>query len=422
LAAVDFALRAKNSKSPRDFFASLLSASLMTSAKTGSLPLLLPWAIAIFPSLKLIFRRPVSTAGVCVVTVFASFLPTAVLNAHFCGDWSGVTLEGDQPHGNSFFRTGANVALITVQNLTPPVFPQAGAWNQSVQKVLPAHLSLRLHQTMTESEAAEFHAEEMQTEEAAGLGFGVTLLFFVSIAAAAARRSGSFLNFQAHSPKTGWQTAVRFAPWISLVALLSQSEVYPIGRILAPYYALLIPFFLAGPAHTQLVRQRWWRWSAFAVFVMAAGLLMVSPARPLFPVGMLLEKIQAAAAQHSSLARIETVYSVYRDRNDAFAPARDALPPEVTVLGLITYDDPETSLWRPFGSRRIEHVCPGDTVVDLKARGIEYILVSEDAFKKHFPDSLDDWLKKTDAQVVRKIPLNLRAAQGPMDWYLVRLN
>jgi hypothetical protein len=416
LAAVDFALRAKISKSPGDFFASILAAALMTGAKTSNLPLLLPWAVAILPSLKIFLRRPLAMAGVCFIAIFASFLPTAVLNAHFCGDWSGVTLESDQPHGNSFFRTGANAVLVTVQNLAPPVFPQADAWNQFVQKKLPVHLNLRLHQTMTESAAAEFRTEEMQTEEAAGLGFGVTLLFLASVAVAAAKRGGAFFNFRSNSPEVIWKTGIRLTPWISLLALLSQSEVYPVGRILAPYYALLLPLFLTNPAHGQLVKKCWWRAAAFTVFVIAAGLLIVSPARPLFPAQTILAKMKNVPE------RVREVYSVYAARNDAFAPAKKILPTDLKILGLVTYDDPETSLWRPFGSRRIEHICPQDTASDLKAHGVGYILVKTDGFEQRFGISSGDWIKKMDAQTIQKISLNLRASTGPTDWYLVKLN
>ena len=96
LAAVDFALRVKNSGSPRDFFASVLAAAVMTSAKTSNLPLLLPWAIALLPSLKLILRRPLWTVAVCVLALVASVLPSMVLNQKFSGDWSGAELA----HGN----------------------------------------------------------------------------------------------------------------------------------------------------------------------------------------------------------------------------------------------------------------------------------------------------------------------------------
>jgi hypothetical protein len=423
LAAVDFAMRAKISKSPRDFFAAILAAALMTGAKTSNLPLLLPWAIAILPSFKLIFRWPLRTAAISVIALFASVLPILVFNAYYYhGDWAGLSAEGDNKKGNMILRTAANTTLMAVQNLTPPVFSSANAWNHAVQQIMPAGLNSRLHQAVVESEAAEFHVEEMQIEENAGLGFGVTLLLLISIAVSAAKCGGAFFNLRFNSSDAIWQTSVRLAPWISLVALLSQSEVYPIGRILAPYYALLLPFFLACPAQERIVTQRWWRLSAFAVFVMAAGLLIVSPARPLFPVGMFLEKIHAAAAQHPSLARVATVYSVYAARNDVFAPAREVLPPGVKILGLITYDDPETSLWRPFGSREIKHVSPGDTAADLKARGVEYILVKPEVLEKLFHSSTEEWQEKMNAQAVKKIPLNLRAAQGPMDWYLVKLN
>jgi hypothetical protein len=421
LAAIDFALRAKKSGSARDIFSSILAAALMTSAKTSDLPLLLPWGIAILPSLILILRRPVCTTAVCVVAIFASFLPTAALNAHFCGDWTGWKAEGVKA-GNPILLAASNAGLIMVQNLSPPVFPIANKWNHAVQQIVPAGLNARLHELVAEPGAAEFHAEEMQIEENAGLGFGVTLLVLISIAAKAIKCQGSFLNLQFDSPNAVWLTAIRLTPWISLLALLSQSEVYPIGRILAPFYTLLLPLFLAGPAHEQLVKQCWWRLSAFAVFILAAGLLVISPARPLFPVGMLLEKIHATTDRHPAAARIESVYSVYASRNDAFAPAKEILPEGLKILGLVTYDDPETSLWRPFGSREIKHVSPRDTAADLKAMGVEFVLLKTEGFEGRFGCSPNDWVARMNAQVVQKIPLHLRAGEDPTDWWLVKLN
>jgi hypothetical protein len=421
LAAVDFALRAKKSGAASDIFSSILAAALMTSAKTSDLPLLLPWGIAMLPSLKLILRWPVRTMAVCVIAIAASFLPTAILNAHYCGDWSGWKAEGVAARNPALLAAG-NAGLITVVNLTPPVFPIANKWNQAVQRIMPAGLNARMHELVAEPEAAEFHVEEMQVEENAGLGFGVTLLFLISIAAAALKRGVVFLSLQFNTTDAAWRTSLRLAPWISLLALLSQSEVYPIGRILAPYYALLLPFFLASAAHAQFVRQCWWRLSAFAVYILAAGLLIISPARPLFPVGMFLEKMHAAEAQHPALARIETVYSVYAARNDAFAPAKEILPPGLKILGLVTYDDPETSLWLPFGSRRIVHARPQDSSADLKALGVEYVLVKTEGFEGRFGCSMDDWIIRLNAKIDQKVSLRLRAGSPVSDWWLVKLN
>ena len=421
LAAVDFALRARISKSPRDLYSSLLAAMLLTSAKASDLPLLLPWAIAILPSLKLFFRRPALSLAVGAVAIFASLLPTAILDVHYCGDWSGVTLEGDQANSDVFLRTGANITLMAIENLTPPIFPPAEVWNRKVQEYIPAGLSSRLHQAFTEPEAAEFRVQEMQIEDAAGIGFGVTILLLVSVAVAAQRCGGSSWGGQFGSAKTLWRTGIRFAPWISMLVLLSQSTLHPIARISAPYYLLLIAALLVCPAQEWLVKRCWWRVSAMTVFFLGAVLLVVSPARPLVPVKMFLAEIRVFAAHHALLERVGSVYTVFQERNDAFAPARDALPSGLKVLGLVTYDDPETSLWRPFGSRRIVHVCPADTAADLKAGGVEYILVKGEAFGKWFPAPMDDWLKKINARVVKTISLQLRAAAGPTDWYLVKL-
>ena len=420
LAAVDFALRAKSSRSQRDCFTSVLAAALLTSAKATNLPLLLPWAVAILPSLKPALRRPIMTAGICVIAIFASFLPTAVLNAHFCNDWTGCRAEGIPQRNNLALRTAGNLALITFQNLTPPVFPPAEAWNRCVQKVMPAALNLRLHQNFVEPNAAELRVQELQIEETAGMGFGVTVLALASVLLAA-RRGGFRLSLQLDSAEAAWRTGVRLAPWVSLLVLLSQSGVYPIDRILAPYYLLLAPLFFTGAAHARLVRKRGWRVAAFAVFVIAAVPLFLTPARPLIPVDVYLRKKQFSVEQHPLLARAQVAYSVYADRNDAFAPVRAFLPPDLQILGLVTCDDPETSLWRPFGSRRIKHVCPEDTAADLKRRGIEYVLVKTADFEAWFGCSPADWIERMHAQVLQKIPLRLRAGSPVSDWYLVEL-
>ncbi len=417
LAAIDFALRSKNSKQSTELSYSILAAALMTSTKFSNLPLLLPWVIALLPSIKIFLQRPIPMAAVCFIAFFASFLPKAIINEHFCHDWSGVSMENDQPHGNLFAHVAANAGLVTVLNFTPPIFPEADKWNLFVQKTLPpGWLNI-----LTEPAAAGFCAPDMQTEESAALGLGVTVLLVISIGFAVLHHRKSFFQLQFNSPDILWQKAIVLAPWLSMLALLARSEVYPIGRILAPYYLLLLPLLLASPAQERLVKKLWWRIAVFIVFVVSAALLILSPARPLFPAVTILEKIQARHPDSRIVARAQKVYSIYHNRNHAFAPVIDDLPPGLKTLGFIGYDDPETSLWHPFGSRKIVHVCPNDSASDLKACGIEYILAKDDMFDKQFP-GLDNWLKKMNAQVVQDIHLDLRVTYNPKDWYLIKLN
>ena len=411
LASVDFALRTKQTRSARDFFTSALAVALTTAAKTPNLPLLLPWAVAVLPCLGLMKRWPLRTAVVGIMVLMASILPTAILNLYYCGDWSGWRLEAGPNKLSPVFLVGANTGLISLQNLAPPVFPFDERWHDILSR-LPRALREQMDHGL-ESGVRTFDLPQLQMEENAGLGFGVCVLLIISTVAA---RLVSSSRSASTSRAAFWQTLVRWSPLVSLLFLMTQSNATAVAREITPYYALMLPILLANTGHERLVRRRWWRAAALVVFPIAAGLLVVSPARPLFPVQTILEKMPNVPA------RPREVYSVYHERNDAFAPVRAVLPPDVKVLGLITYDDPETSLWRPFGSRRIEHVCPQDTAADLKRRGIEYILVKPDTFGAAPGASPDNWCKRMNAQVIRKIPLNLRASCGVLDWYLVKLN
>lgn len=410
LAAMDFALRARVSHSSRDFFASVLAAALMTSAKPSNLPLLLPWALAMLPSAALMLRWPVRAALVAAVAALASFLPTMLLNVHFCGDWTGLKVETGVSPANPLFRIGTNAFLLGLMNFNFPINPLAGWWNAFFVRHVPAVLAARWGHTM-ESGVRSFAVGDLQMEESAGLGFGLGILLVVSLLAVWRARpsiTGNRLSL--------WLQAVRWSPVVSLLVIMAESWMGAISREITPYYALLLPLALAPAGQAWLVGRRWWRRTAGLVFVLAAIPLVLSPARPLFPALTLCHHLNQLPL------RVKSVYTVYRERPDGFAPVRAKLPEAVGVLGFVGYDDPEASLWQPFGSRRIEHVKAADSAADLKSRGIHYILFRTSVAESWFQVPLDTWLQQHDAQIVQTIPLQLRASAGPKDWYLVKLN
>ena len=96
-------------------------------------------------------------------------------------------------------------------------------------------------------------------------------------------------------------------------------------------------------------------------------------------------------------------------------------PPGLKVLGFVTYDDPETSLWRPFGAIRIEHVRADDTLAGLQARKIQYVLLNENKLKSWFHTDLAGWQKNMGAEIAAKIALHLRASAEPSEWVLLKL-
>jgi hypothetical protein len=120
------------------------------------------------------------------------------------------------------------------------------------------------------------------------------------------------------------------------------------------------------------------------------------------------------------LSRAWKVYSVYGERADGFAPVRDALPPGLKVLGLVAGEDPETSLWRPLGSRRILHVPASDDAASLRRRGIEYVLISGSILDNFQKVTYAQWLERHDCEEAARFDLTLKAAHGPTRWYLVR--
>lgn len=411
LAAMDFALRSKSSQSPGDFFLALLAAAMMTSAKVSNLPLLLPFGVALCFSLRRALRHPLKTAAVSLVALVASALPTMAFNELHYGNFLFPEMNRSYSETHVALRTAANLANVALQNLAPPVFPLSGAWNRAVVSFIPQGLSTRLHQTMAESDAAEFQLQETQIEESAGLGFGLSLLLPASVLAAwwLGRRTIRQSVFDSRA-LLRWLLVAMF------LLMMTQGGLSAVGRLMAPFYPLAMPAFLCGTGQEEVVKRIWWRAAAWAVFACAVFLLVISPSRPLFPALTLVEKIARLPA------RVRTVYTVYHHRNDGFAPVRAILPAGARVIGFISYDDPEASLWRPFGARRVVHVCPEDTPGYLKERGVEYILVNSEKLPMWFGMTTEEWTQKMNATVVQKISLALRATDGPRDWWLVKLN
>ena len=84
-------------------------------------------------------------------------------------------------------------------------------------------------------------------------------------------------------------------------------------------------------------------------------------------------------------------------------------------------NDPETSLWKPFGSLRIRHITRDDTAKSARKHGVSFVLVSEYTLETQTKYTLDEWLVRFDAEIVSSMELALRATRGPTRWHLVKL-
>jgi hypothetical protein len=420
LAAVDFALRARASQRVSDLFVSVLAAALLTGAKASNLPLLLPWGVAILGVGQLPLRRPVSAGFVAVLALAASFLPTAILNVVHCGDWSGLVLErSGMDMKNPFVGIWGNALLLVSNNFVPPFFPLAGWYNQSVSSWLPGFITGPMNANFEDGYLRLF---ELPTEDWAGLGFGVSSLVFVSLVAAL--RRGLRV-----SPATGFarlvsawvRCGVTGGSWLALLAYCIKSGMVTPARLISPYYPLLIAPLLLLVGQTEVVRRLWWRVAEMLVVGTALGVLVVTPARPLWPGQTLLVQLAKSRPEDRLLQRASKVYSVYGLRSDPLANVRALLPRNESVIGFIgTEDDLDISFWRPFTTRKVKHFKLDDPVEWIRQCGIEYVVVGGFNLKME-SKTLDWWLQKNGAELIGTVEAVVKVSEGPQPWHVARI-
>jgi len=416
LAAFEFALRAAREKSPALLWTAALAAALMTAVKAFNMMLLLPWGLAALPALPLLLRRPLATLAVGVMVFFTSMIPTSILDAKYCGDWTGANIEQTPiGGGHELLRLPVTSANLILWNVVPPIFPFTVQWQEFVQRTLPESFKGKITNNF-EPGLAKFVLPEMQVEESAGLGCGVTLLLLALLGKKV--RHGEWWP-----PKFfTLNTFVVLGVWAGLGVFVLRVGISGPARYLLPFYILLAVPLLVGPVAGRIFSARGWRLAAGLAMASSALLLVLSPQRPLWPANTVLSATDAAHSSHHLLQRVAKVYSVYGGRADVFDSVLAVLPPAANPLGLVTFDEPEAALWRPFGSRRILHVSKNDSAEYVRAQGIRYVLVSEEFLNNHMHTDAADWLARFHATSLAEFSLPIHAGHTPEQWLLTRLD
>ena len=220
---------------------------------------------------------------------------------------------------------------------------------------------------------------------------------------------------------------VRWSPIISLLVFMAKLALSTSARILTPFYGLLLPAFLVGRGHETVVRRRWWKVLAAVVFLLALMLVVINPGRPLWPAQTVLGRLALRYPQSRIIARGKMLYESYAVRWDALAPVREHLPYQEKRVGMISFltsTTLETSLWRPFGQRRIWWLRPDDTLQEIAGKGIHYVLIGADsptARARTMPlqDWLAAWLPAHHGKVVAQARTRNVATKESAAWYVV---
>jgi hypothetical protein len=415
LAAADYALRTAKSKKTSDLAHSILAAALLTGAKASNLPLLLPCAVLMIPLLPVLRKNVVAVVFVSLLAAVVSFLPTALLNIHYLGDWSGLSIEdAGMNMKNPFVGLWGNPFIFLLDNFTPPLFPLAEWWNHHASTLLPHFMSAPIGNNFQEGSLA---LGEVPTEDWTGIGLGLSVLLAVSLG------SNFFVSQTSTSRRqlTPFQWFVLVTPWLALLAYCSKSGMNTGARLIAPYYPLVLPLLLVGWAAPKIIRTRWWRILVYASLFLALIVLVLTPDRPLWPAKNILSGLVAKHPGSHALARAFDVYSVYAKRPDPLADVRALVPPSVEKVGFIgAPDDCDFSLWLPLGSRQVEHFLVTDPPERFQRLNVQYVVLGGLNLRYH-QMTIDDWLNKNGAQLVATTNAIQKVAEGSQPWYLVRL-
>lgn len=418
LSALYFAFRARQSRAVRDVWLSILAAGVLTGVKASNLPLLLPVAWAVFPVIPILDKRFLASAAVVLFSASVSFLPSAALNHCYTGDWSG------DPHNIERIKLSDPLAGILgnglqlgLQCLEPPFLPVARTVENWVWDSFPRRL-----QAVLKEDFPRFVVgfRELPQEESAGMGIGITALAIISIVAAIRHRRK---NPARRLRPAQWQgLMVGGLTWVALMVYMAKLGSESTSRLIAAYYPLLLMVVLLGDSQCILVRKRWYRALGVATALIALMAVILTPSRPLWPAERFFDWATHRFPRHHLLNQAARVYQVYHSRNDLLAPLRQAIPNSVKVIGLIEGgDDPEASLWRPYGERRVVHVPPGDI---RQERKLEWLVVKNTVFTKgeKDPGAFDRWLKKDGGTLVTQQMLIEKASSKADRWSVVRFS
>ena len=159
--------------------------------------------------------------------------------------------------------------------------------------------------------------------------------------------------------------------------------------------------------------------AGFAV-ASCALMLVLTPSRPLWPARAALGALKQRTAS-PLIARAFDVYETYARRADVLAPVRALLPAEVKRFALVTHNDIETSLWRPFGAREFIHVIPGTSRGEIERRGIDVVVMNLGVVSAFTPRP-GEWLASLGGTTLGEVEVRATASGAPFRWRVVRLS
>jgi hypothetical protein len=261
---------------------------------------------------------------------------------------------------------------------------------------------------------------EFPIEEGAGVGIGCVAAALLFIATALWSRRFDRSMRALRSRQSIW-----IAGGVGIAALVYMtkiaSEAAP--RLVTSYYVLVIASVLVLAAlDGRVMGWRLFRVAGLATMLSVLPALILSPSRPLFPV----QAVGDFLGRHGSARlsqRFQDAYFLYALRAYTFEQLIPLIPPTETRIGFLQNGNAvEASLWRPFGSHRVVEFSARDSAPEIKAQGVHWLVVSQDALVRRSHTDIGALLAKWSAHLVSEKHFAMTVHSGSETWYVVTLD
>ncbi len=415
LAALAFGCQFKRTGRFSQFALSAIAAGLLTGAKASNIPLVLPIGVLWLSEIGRLLESRVKVLLTIVLAGAVSFLPMAVLNWVHAGNWTGDPIGGgDLRPASPVAGLAGNTLQLVVDTAQPPIFPFPNRWNEFAANA--EQHNVVIHWIQSGFPRLDLSMREL-VSDGAGIGVGVAFLWMLLVGI-------RILSLKAGSKKDKKRVlSPEILPWSIAGAGVFATLIYGMElasesgpRLLAPYYPifLLIVLLFVGAHHP--VRSRLWHAVTVVVAAIPIFLLVLVPDQPLFPVDGLLGLLKKVNAPNTLVQRTETVYRTYELRFDALAPIREMIPENVREIGFVgDGNQPEVSLWRPFGERRVYDLVELNNLRTAP----RFIVASEAGIRDRLHESLGDWAKQQNLREVGRKALTTLVRNGVEAWALL---
>lgn len=408
LASIEFALRARRTGRPGDVLWSVLAVALLTNTKQVNVAAVLPWAVAVLPSLGLLRKAPGATLATVVAATLVSVAPITIANFLHTGTWLGwQPEERDFVPSNPAFALAANAIILTVLNFLPPFALGVDAWNDWITTRAAGAWG-----DWTRGFESFGQLPGTAGDNSAGLGPLLILLLLVSMWMA--RRTGWW------GPGDRIQRGVWTGGAVVTAVLLAKLGCRELARYFAPVYPLLLGFWLTAPGHREVVRRRRWRRLAAATLLATIAVVASVRNRPIWPLPQLVAWLDQRNIAPGTIGNLSVVFDFHTSQHVRLHELVRLIPADEPRVGWAASSTGEAELWRR--GHRVRHVRNEDPAGDLRADGIRHVILSASQAERDGGATPQEWAARRDGVIVRELIVRHGGPLGRIDpHFLVRI-